>query len=84
MPLTHGASFTLIHSGELFKNEIVEDWPEKRNNCSEAIVANNKDSSTAIVLFMLFLLIQQQANSVLNSNRKALKNLLQNEYMSFF
>ncbi len=83
MPLIPRASFTLIHSGKLFKYEIVEDWPEKRNNCSEAIVANNKDSSTAIVLFMLFLLIQQQANSVLNSNRKALKNLLQNEYMCF-
>jgi hypothetical protein len=75
MPLTYGASITLIHPGGLFRKEIVEDWPEKRNNCLEAIVASNKNSSAARELFMLFLFIQQQANSVLDSNRKAIKML---------
>jgi hypothetical protein len=84
MPLTHGASFTLIHSEEFFKYEIVEDWPEKRNNCSEAIVANNKNSSTAIELFMLFLFIQQQEGSVLFSNHESKNFRLAKRIYDFF
>jgi hypothetical protein len=63
IPMMIFSSAALIQSGKLFKCEMEEPLPEKKKNWLATVVVNNKNSSAAMKLYMLFLFIQQQANS---------------------